>query len=55
MMWLIVQEKSNARYVTGAFKLSRSLGLSDVQSDWYSGGHGFNPRSGHISFVEIRS
>ena len=30
------------------------LGQSDVPSDWYSG-RGFDPWSGHISFVEICS
>ena len=31
------------------------LGQWDTPIDWYSGGHGFSPRSGHISFVEIWS
>ena len=31
------------------------LSQSDAMSDWYSGGRGFNPQSGHISFVEIWS
>ena len=29
------------------------LGQSYAPSDWYSGGRGFDPRSGHICFVEI--
>ena len=33
----------------------RTLGQSDAPSDWYSGGHGFDPRSSHISFVQIWS
>ena len=31
------------------------LGQSDAMSDWYSGGRGFDPRSGHICLVEILS
>ena len=31
-------------------------GLSLISpNNWYSGGHAFDPRSGHISFVEIWS
>ena len=29
------------------------VGQSDAQCDWYSGGRGFDPQSGHISFIEI--
>ena len=29
------------------------LGQSEEPSDWYSGGRIFDPRSGHIPFVEI--
>ena len=31
------------------------IGQLDVPSNWYSGGHGFDPRSDHISVVEIWS
>ena len=41
-------------YVTGQLPVN-ACSQSNVPSSWYSGGCAFDPRSGHISFIEIWS
>ena len=49
----ILTSKRKKAFWRHAKESPRPPGQSDAPSDWYSGGRGFDPRSGHISFVEI--
>ena len=64
-MWLVCYDLFMWHFLISVNMLNKNLninwfsllsGLSLISPyDWYSGGRVFNPRSGHISFVEIWS